>query len=311
VRRRTIAIVVSLAISAGMAALLTGTPSATGRPFLEIGRAHAELAPSLTGNKPIFVLILGSDALKGVALQEGLSDSIHILGINPKQHSATLIGIPRDSYVPLASGGSGKINVAMHQGGVQATIETVERLSGLRFDYYALTGFNEVVAAIDQIGGLTIDIPYSFTGYTRNFDAGRTKLEGSAALEFSRTRKSLRGGDFDRSMNQGRVLLAALAQFRKQFGRDASAMFLWIGAGLRNVDTDLSVDELVRLGFTAIDVSPKNVTNLVLMGSVGTAGGTSIVNLSSENQQLFNDIARDGFIEERDIPSQAQPSNGQ
>lgn len=308
--RRTIAVVVSLVLCAGVAVTLASTPAASSRPFLKIGRAHAELVPALTGSKPIFVLILGSDSLKGVALQEGLSDSIHILGINPKKRSATLIGIPRDANVPLASGGTGKINTAMHMGGVQATIETVERLSGLRLDYYALTGFNEMVSAIDQIGGLTIDIPYSFAGYSRSFEAGRTKLDGSATLEFTRTRKSLRAGDFDRSMNQGRIMLAALTQFRKQFDREASSMFNWIGAGLRNVDTDLSIGELVSLGFTATNVSPKNVTNLVLIGSSALVNGVAVVNLSSENERLFDDIARDGFIEEKDIPSQAQPANG-
>ena len=309
--RRAIAVVVSLALSATVAVVLAGRPpAASGRPFLKIGRAHADYAPALTGNKPIFVLILGSDALKGVPLDKSRSDSIHILGINPKRHSATLIGIPRDAYVPLASGGTGKINNAMAAGGIDAAVATVERLSGIKFDYYALSGFNEMVAAVDEIGGINIDIPYSFAGFTRNFEAGQAKLDGKAALEFARTRKSLRLGDFDRSMNQGRILLAALAQFRKRFDRDPTEMFTWLGAGMRWVNTDLSIDELVTLGFTATNVSPKRVTNLVLMGSVGTAGSMSIVNLSSANQPLFKDIAADGFILQRDIPAQAQPANG-
>lgn len=309
--RRIVAVVVAVSLVAVVAlSVARRPPAAAGRPFLEIGRAHADYVPSLTGGDPIFVLILGSDALKGVALQEGLSDSIHILGINPKRRSATLMGIPRDAYVPLASGGSDKINQAMHRGGVEATVATVERLTGIRFDYYALSGFNEMVAAVDEIGGITIDIPYSFSGFTRSFEAGQSRLDGKAALEFSRTRKSLQAGDFDRSMNQGRVLVAALAQFRKQFARDPASLFTWLGAGMRWVDTDLSIDELVRLGFTATRVSPKRVSNLVLMGSIGTAGGMSIVNLSSANAPLFKDLAADGFIRQQDIPVQAQPDNG-
>ena len=53
-----------------------------------------------------------------------------------------------------------------------------------------------------------------------------------------------------------------------------------------------------------------NVTNLVLIGSSALVNGVAVVNLSSENERLFDDIARDGFIEENDIPSQAQPANG-
>jgi LCP family protein required for cell wall assembly len=308
--RRAIGVVVVLSLCAGVAAVIARPHAASGRPFLEIGRAHAEHIPALTGDKPIFVLILGSDALPGVALEDGLSDSIHILGINPKRRSATLIGIPRDSYVPLASGGTGRINTAMHAGGIEATIATIERLSGIRFDYYALSGFNEMVAAVNEIGGINIDIPYSFAGYTRSFEAGQANLDGKAALEFVRTRKSLSSGDFDRSMNQGRILLAALAQFRRQFGRDPASMFSWIGAGRRWVHTDLEVDELITLAFTATNVSPKRVTNLVLMGTNGSVGGMAVVNLSTTaNQPLLKDIAADGFIRQDAIPAQAQPAN--
>lgn len=308
--RRVIAVTVAASMVFAVAAMLSGSPVASGRPFLKIGRAHAEHVPALGGRKPIFVLVLGSDSRESLPIHRGLSDSIHILGINPKQRSATLIGIPRDSYVPLASGGTGKINKALEVGGVDAAIATVERLSGLRFDYFAITGFNEMVAAVNEIGGLRIDLPYSFPGYSRTFQSGQRTLDGSAALEMARTRKSLRGGDFDRSMNQGRLMVAALTQFRTQFARNPTALFTWIGAGRRWVDTDLSVDELITLAFTVTDMSPRRVTNLVLTGSIGTASnGTSIVNLSSASERLFKDIAADGYIEQRDIPAQAQPAN--
>jgi polyisoprenyl-teichoic acid--peptidoglycan teichoic acid transferase len=310
--RRAIGGVVVLGLCVAVAAVTANPHEASGRPFLEIGRAHrAEHTPALTGDRPIFVLILGSDSRPGTALEDGLCDSIHILGINPKRRSATLIGIPRDSYVPLASGGTNKINSAMPAGGLDAMIATVERLSGIRFDYYALSGFDEMIGAVNEIGGLTIDVPYSFTGYRSSFQAGQAKLDGKAALELARTRKGLQTGDFDRSMNQGRILMAALAQFRKQFGRDPSTMFTWLGAGMRGVHTDLSIDELITLSFTATNISPKRVTNLVLMGTNGLVGTMSVVNLSSTaNQPLFRDIAADGFIRQQDIPAQAQPANG-
>jgi LCP family protein required for cell wall assembly len=306
--RRWIAAILALATVSAVALVMAGSP-AGGRPFLKIGRAHdAAYAPVLTGG-PIFVLILGSDSRSGTPLERGLSDSIHILGINPKKHRATLIGIPRDSYVPLASGGTGKINGAMPRGGPDATIATVERLTGIRFDYYALTGFNELIKTVDEIGGLTMDVPYSFAGYNTNFQAGKTKLNGNEALGFARTRHSLANGDFDRSMNQGRMMIAALTQFRLQFGKDPSTMFRWLGAGMRNVKTDLPIDELITLAFTASEVPPKQVTNMVLLGTTDTIGGASVVMLSSLNQQYYKDIRADGYIEQQDIDARAQPNN--
>jgi anionic cell wall polymer biosynthesis LytR-Cps2A-Psr (LCP) family protein len=139
-RRRVLA--VTMALTAWVAGTLTGslgTAPATGMPMLQVGRAHAEFQPTLTGSDPIFVLVLGSDAREGTPLDGGLADSIHLLGINPDAGRATLFGIPRDAWVPLASGGTNKINAAMPAGGVEAQIATVEQLTGIAFDYYAPT----------------------------------------------------------------------------------------------------------------------------------------------------------------------------
>jgi polyisoprenyl-teichoic acid--peptidoglycan teichoic acid transferase len=308
-RRRLIAAFLTLAaaVSGLSVATLQATPAAS-FPLMQIGDAHAEYGPSLHGDRPIFILILGSDSRPGTRLEDGLCDSIHILGINPKTRRATLVGIPRDSYVPIATGGTSKINVALSQGGPEGMVATVENLTGITFDYYLLTGFDGMTRIFDALGGLRIDIPYPFEGYEdTDFKEGRTILTGAEALEFSRTRKSLSHGDFDRSMNQGRVLLAAFSQFRKEFERDPAALFHWIAVGMRNVSTDLPLNELFTLAFTSWTIRPARLTNLVAVGSVGTAGGASIVNLPSPNA-VFEDVAADGFILPEDIPADAAPA---
>jgi LCP family protein required for cell wall assembly len=275
---------------------------------MHIGAAHAEYGPTITGNDPIFILILGSDSRPGTALEDGLCDSIHILGIDPKTKRATLVGIPRDSYVPIASGGTNRINVALPQGGPEGMVATVENLTGITFDYYLLTGFEGMTRIFDGLGGLRIDVPYSFKGYENtDFTEGPTTMTGAETLEYSRTRKSLSHGDFDRSMNQGRIMLAAFSQFRAEFRKDPAALFQWIAAGMRNVSTDLPLDELLTLAFTSREIRPARLTNLVAVGSIGTAGGASIVNLPSPHP-VFQDIAADGFILPGDIPADAEPA---
>lgn len=292
---------------AGSVAGSFGAGPASGRPVFAIGRAHADYAPVLEGKDPIFILLLGGDARVGEALERSRADSIHLLGIDPGSGRATLFGIPRDSQVPLSTGGTGRINEAMAAGGPQAQITTVEELTGITFDYYMLTGFDEMVSAVNDVGGIKIDIPYTFQGYNQTFQAGPDKLDGRSALEFGRVRKSLASGDFARSMNQGRLMLAALDTFQRSFRKDASALFRWIGAGLRNVDTDLSIDELLTLGFTAASVKPKKLTNLVAIGTNSNQGGVSFVALSPENQSLWKDLAADGYITKKDVPPAAQP----
>jgi LCP family protein required for cell wall assembly len=298
-------------LAAGVAGLgvatLQATPAAS-VPLMQIGQAHAEFGPTLRGDRPIFILVLGSDSRPGTPLERGLCDSIHILGINPKAKRATLVGIPRDSYVPLATGGTNKINVALAQGGLQGMIDTVENLTGVTFDYYVITGFDGIKRIVDALGGIKVNAPYSFEGHEgTSFSEGPQTLTGAQTLEFSRTRKTLSHGDFDRSMNQGRILLAAFAQFRAEFRRDPTALFRWIGVGMRNVATDVPLHELLTLAFTSSRIGPKRVTNLVAVGSIGTAGGASIVNLPTPNP-VFQDVAADGYVLPKDIPADAAPS---
>jgi len=285
-----------------------GAPAPAGAQALTVGRAHAEYLPALDGSQPIFILILGSDSRPGTPMDRGLADSIHILGINPDAKRATLYGIPRDSYVALSTGGMDKINAAMPQGGPPAEIATVEALTGITFDYYALTGFTGLIRAVDELGGLTVDIPYTFAGAERVFEQGRRKLDGPSALGYARTRHGLIRGDFDRSLNQGRLVIAALKQFKGDFAKDPSALYRWLGAGLRNVQTSLSIDELTRLAFLANLVNPKRVTNLVAYGGTATVGGKSIVTLDPSNLALWQDLLQDGYILAKDIPAQFQPN---
>ena len=187
-------------------------------------------------------------------------------------------------------------------------IDTVEDLTGVRLDYYVITGFDGMKRIFDALGGLKVNAPYSFEGHEGTpFKEGRQTLTGAQALEFARTRKSLPQGDFDRSMNQGRLLLAAFSQFMAEFRKDPTELFHWIAVGMRNVDTDVPLKELLTLAFMSSEIRPKRVTNLVAIGSIGTAGGASIVNLPSPNP-VFQDVAADGYVLPKDIPAENAPS---
>jgi polyisoprenyl-teichoic acid--peptidoglycan teichoic acid transferase len=304
-----------LAIVLGLSAWIGGTMAATvgtastaaAQPLFQIERAHAGFTPSLDGSDPIFILLMGSDSRPDTPMDRGRADSLHILGINPEAHRATLFGIPRDSYVPLSTGGTDKINAAMAAGGPEAEVQTVENVTGIQFDYWVLTGFDEVTNAVNSIGGLLVNVPYTVVGYEQTFESGIHRMTGQQVLGYSRTRHSLPEGDFDRSLNQGVVMKSALSQFRAEYAKDASRLYEWLGAGLRNVQTTVPVDELIKLAGLSADISSARVTNLVALGTSGMSGSQSIVNLSSDNQALWQDLNQDGYILQKDIPAAAQP----
>jgi len=306
-----------LAVVLGLSAWIGGTVAGTigngtaaqATPLFELEKAHADFTPSLDGTTPIFILLMGSDSRPGVTpMDKGRSDSIHILGINPAEHRATVFGIPRDSYVPLSTGGTDKINAAMPVGGPEAEMQTVENLTGIKFDYYVLTGFQQVTQAVNQIGGLEVDVPYSVVGYQQTFPSGLHRMTGQEVLGYSRTRHSLPLGDFDRSLNQGVVLLSALSQFRSEYAKDPTRLYSWLGAGLRTVQTTVPIDELIKLAGLAQSIPASRVTNLVALGTAVMQGTQSVVNLSPDNQALWQDMAQDGFILKNAIPKEATPA---
>jgi polyisoprenyl-teichoic acid--peptidoglycan teichoic acid transferase len=173
----------------------------------------------------------------------------------------------------------------------------VEQLTGIRIDYYLLTSFSQVVSMVDLIGGLEVDVPYpmSDSASGASFGAGPQVLNGKETLAFSRNRKDTPQGDFSRSENQGRVLLAALKEFQGQFAQDPSALFQWIDVGHSNLRTNLTLDEVFELMLTSLSIEPRKVKNLVLSGSVGYAGSASVVFLGEPARRIFADMRGDGL----------------
>lgn len=306
---RSRAALAALALLAWVLGTTLGTTAdgsaARATPFLQLEQARAGYVPALDGPTPIFILVLGSDARPGEEITGQRADSIHVVAINPAKHRATIVGIPRDSWVEIPGYGTDKINAAMTFGGPDLVVKTVEGLLGIRMDYWALTWFEGFRAMIDDIGGLSVDVPFDVRDpYSRaDLTAGLQTLNGRDALAFARARHALPTGDFGRSENQGLLLVSALAQFRKEFGKDPSRLLDWVGAGLRNMRTDVPIDQLLRLAFTASTLNPKRVANVVLPGGTGMAGGTSVVNLEQAAlQAIASDLADDGLLSKANIP---------
>jgi LCP family protein required for cell wall assembly len=305
---RRIALAVSLVtawVVGSTVGTTSGPTSARAMPLFQIEQAHAEHVPVLDGSEPIFVLLIGSDARPGEEVAELRADSIHIVAVNPAKSKMTIVGFPRDSLVPIPGFGTTKINEAMVSGGPELMLQTVEDLTGITMDYWALTGFQGFDAMITQVGGLTMDVPFSVVDSEAeaNIPAGRQQLTGEDALAFARARHSLPSGDFGRSENQGRLIIAALAQLKREFTKDPSRLLVWIGAGLRNAQSDVPLDELMSLAFTATTVNPKRVVNIVLPGSVGMSGTASIVNLNqTELETISRDLESDGLLKRANIP---------
>jgi LCP family protein required for cell wall assembly len=274
-------------------------------PFLQIEAAHASHVPALDGSEPVFVLVIGSDARPGEDVARTRADSIHLVGINPAKGKATILGFPRDSYVPIPGFGTNKINAAMVNGGPELVVQTVEELTGVTIDYWALTWFEGFQAMVNDVGGLNVNVPFDvYDSYAHaQIEAGQQVLDGRNALAFARARHALPSGDFGRSENQGRLMVAALAQFRKEFSKDPARLLIWVAALLKNAQTEVPLGELMTLAFTGTTLDAKRVVNIVVPGSNAMMGGTAVVTLDQAAlETISRDIGNDGLVSTKNAP---------
>jgi LCP family protein required for cell wall assembly len=285
-------------------ALLADPPSATAQTPtpMQLGHAgQASFVPGFRGRRPIFVLAIGSDARPGVCepVERCLADSIHLIGINPKERGASILGFPRDSYVEIPGVGTRRINDALFYGGPELVVDTVEELVGVEIDYYFLTSFEGFRHMVNDVGGLEVELPYSVgaSGDLPAMSAGVQELDGELALALARNRKGVPNGDFSRSENQGLLLMSALERFRKDVRKDPLSVFTWIVSGLRNIQTELSAGEVFQLALSALTIEPNRVVNRVVPGGIGFAGEASVVQLGGEAEAMFQDVADDGLLE--------------
>jgi LCP family protein required for cell wall assembly len=258
----------------------------------------ASFAPGIPATRPLFLLAIGSDARPREAVEHTRADSLHIVGIDPRSGTVSILGLPRDTWTAIPGHGTNKINSALTYGGADLVVQTVEHLTGVPIDGYAITGFEGFVDLIGGIHGVDIRLPSPIDDADAHahFKKGPAHLGGKEALAFARARHAFRDGDFERSLNQGRLLIAAATTLAKA-SRTTSAPFVrWALETSGAVHTDLSIEDLFELLVAVPMFDPSKVRNEVAPGRVAMIGTQSVVLLDARATAMFRDLARDGVL---------------
>jgi LCP family protein required for cell wall assembly len=242
------------------------------------------------GPSPRLIAVVGSDARPGEDMLTTRTDSIHFVGLDGKGHGG-IVGVPRDSWVSIAGGGTSKINAALSWAGPEGMLETFRDLSGLRLEGYVMTGFagfEEMISSV--LGGFELVVPYPMRDQASkaDFEAGPQVVDGDEALAFARTRKTLPNGDFDRSANQGLLMLDVLRNLK---GKGYLAIPKLLELSEPFMMTDLGPAELLTFAAQTIATKKAAIPNVVAPGSPGWAGSASVVFLSDSVSELWADLA--------------------
>lgn len=165
-------------------------------------------------------LIAGSDSREGTDINDNLdstrTDSILLLH-KAANGQASLISLPRDTYVSIPDYGYNKINAAYNFGGASLLVETVEGLTGLTVDHYVEVGMSGVSSLVDAVGGIEVCLDYDVddadSGLVWDTSQGECQtVDGETALAYARMRKSDPTGDIGRAARQRTVINAVVAK---------------------------------------------------------------------------------------------------
>jgi len=169
-----------------------------------------------------------------------LTDSIIVVHVDTNTKKIAFVSIPRDLWYT----GGHKINAEASMNGFNNVEGAIENITGLPINYFVSVDFSGFVKVIDNLGGITVQVPATFddpfypiagqennlcgktetevfelknkyTGYDLetqftcryehlHFEKEETKLDGTTALKFVRSRHG--DSDFGRSLRQFAVL---------------------------------------------------------------------------------------------------------
>ncbi len=248
-----------------------------------------KLPPTWDGASRVTILLMGVDTQPVLDAQGNVSpdrigparsDTMILLTIDPVAKTAGMMSVPRDLWVNIPNFGYAKINTAYFDGeankipggGPELARRTVEQVIGVPVQYYAQVQFWSFTRLIEDIGKITVDVPQKIIidpigpGSDKiMLSKGPHKLGGVEALAYVRMRHT-QNGDVDRSNRQQAVILAARNQVLDPANfptilQNAPAIYNEIQSGVR---TNLTFDDIMRLGMLAKDIPLENIKKGVI-----------------------------------------------
>lgn len=243
--------------------------------------------------EPFTVLLMGIDSTSETLNKNatGNGDALMLVTFNPKTLNATIMSIPRDSFVYIPNMGTENKITHAAWGGTSHMIKTIEGFTGIDIDYYVKINFQGVIKLVNLLGGITVDVPMEFcesNAYRQTsanklicLKEGVQTLTGEQALALARHRKTLLTGDLQRGTNQQLVVQGILNQAKNI--KSANQALSMLDTMSKSMDTNFTTKQLLSFYdiFKVILETSSNQDNLINI------------------QQLYLSGANQGIYDER------------
>lgn len=195
-----------------------------------------------------------------------LADTIIIASFDPKEGAVTMLSIPRDLYIKYETWGFGRINGLFENSyyNAQQDIETaaqtmmkkLTQLTSIPISYYAIINFQWFEQLVDSLWWVSIDVPSTlidstypkdeYTVMTIKFEKGFQTMDGSQALQYTRSRHST--SDFSRSYRQQQVIQAIVKKLTSFSNITYPSTISQLYSTFTNyIHTNISLSEMLSL----------------------------------------------------------------
>jgi polyisoprenyl-teichoic acid--peptidoglycan teichoic acid transferase len=277
-------------------------------PRVQLGSVLTEASSS---DEPRNFLLVGVDSAANLAADDparagrgnvgGLrSDTIMILRLEPGAERASLLSLPRDLWVPLASGGNQRINSAIQSGGPSELIDTVESYLGIPINHYIevdFAGFQELVDVVDGVQVYFANPARDTRSGLDIQESGCITLDGQEALSYVRSRhyqvyedgrwRSDPSSDLGRISRQQDFIVRSLGRAVDHGVRNPVTLDRLVNAGLATVTVDdlLTAEDIIDLAraFRGFDPGSLDMYSLPVVSD--SVGGASILRLRDDDAQ--------------------------
>lgn len=247
-------------------------------------RLHSYFAPNLESIKgtvrhdertgKINICIIGKDDTEN----SQRPDTILFTVLDIDNKSVQVLSIPRDTRVQIPGHGWNKINHAYPYGGINLLSRTLINYLGMPIHYHIELDYSTFPKIVDMLGGVDIYVEKRLqyadraAGLYIDIPKGLQHMDGETALKFVRFRHDALG-DIGRIKRQQQFMNALL---QKIFDQAISAkMPLLLKELLQTVQTDLPVEEALKLAMYFKDVSSDNIRFFTLPGKPAVLSGVS------------------------------------
>ncbi|HFI0253260.1 TPA: LCP family protein [Streptococcus suis] len=274
--------IIVLTLGAGFAygiSLLNFSTDAISKTFKQLD-GEEEITP-IDATEPLAILLMGVDmdqATRGGAWEEGRSDSMILVTVNPKTKETTMMSLTRDIMVEIAeangesTGTVEKLNHSYSYGQAPMAIATIEKMMDIDIDRYIEINMDGLVELVDAVGGIevnnTLGFPISISEYEPAYTAivptGKRLVNGDQALVYARMRYDDPEGDIGRQRRQREVITAIV---KKLLQLDGFTQYKKILTAIsNNMRTDIEISTATIPSLLGYKDSIRNLHSYQLRG---------------------------------------------